>query len=174
MLGVHPEWFYPALGRVAAVCALLENRAQALAEILARLEQGTLTMKRTADLRGAATAAARLVDSANHPLQVAPISAQVDEFYAQLSEIMDRRNAVIHAIWPAQSGEAQFGWLPGKLASRGEARTTRDNTQVGLLDLIGKAVTLVDQAGDLISLTSFAVSRALEAGYRGVPPAPKS
>lgn len=46
MLGEHPDWFCPALGRVVAVCALLETRAQSLAENLARMEPGTLTRSR--------------------------------------------------------------------------------------------------------------------------------
>ena len=163
-----PSGFYPAVGRVVAVCALLENRAQSLTEILARLEQGTLTQKPIRFLRDAATASVERIDFANQLMMVGPISPRVNDFYAQVEEIMDRRNAVVHALWPAQSGEAQFGWRPGKVASDGEVRMTQDNTRAGLVDLIGNAVAMVDEGGDLISITSFAVSRALEAGYSGI------
>ena len=35
LFGTQPEWFFPAVGRVVAVSALLENKAQVLAETLA-------------------------------------------------------------------------------------------------------------------------------------------
>lgn len=108
-----------------------------------------------------------MIDSANEPMQVRPIASRVNEFYSQLGKILERRHAVVHAVWPAQPGEEQFGYRPGRLDSHGEVRVTRDNTQAGMRDLIGTAIAMVDECGDLISTTSFAVSRALEAGYRG-------
>jgi len=73
MLGGHPDWFYPALGRVVAVCALLETRVQSLAEILAHMEQGTLTQKPNHVLCETAAAAVQMIDSANEAMQLGPI-----------------------------------------------------------------------------------------------------
>jgi hypothetical protein len=73
MLGEHPDWFYPTLGRVVAVCALLETPAQSLAEILAHMEQGTLTQKPNRVLRDTAAAAVQMIDSANEAMQLGPI-----------------------------------------------------------------------------------------------------
>jgi hypothetical protein len=105
MLGRHPDWFYPALGRVVAVCALLETRAQALAEILAHQAQGTLTKRPIPVLCGTATAAAQSVDSTNDSMNFAPISPRVVEFYKKVGEIMDRRHAVLSDL-PALRREA--------------------------------------------------------------------
>jgi hypothetical protein len=91
----------------------------------------------------------------------------VNEFYAEVGEILDRRHAVVHAVWPAQPEEAQFGYRPSNAAGHGEVRVTEDNTRAGLVDLIGNAVAMVDECGDLISPASFAVSQAIQAGYGG-------
>ena len=55
----------------------------------------------------------------------------------------------------------------GDAAPHGEVRVTKDSTRAGLVDLIGNAVAMVDECGELISPASFAVSQALQAGYRG-------
>jgi hypothetical protein len=167
MLGRHPDWFYPALGRVAAVCAFLETRAQALAEILAHQVQGTFTKKPIPVISLTATVAAQAVDSANRSMNRTPISPRVVELYERVVEIMDRRHAVIHAVWPAQPEETQFGYRPGVAAGNGEVRVTKDNTRAGMVDLIGNAVAMVAECGNLISPASFAVSQAIQAGYGG-------
>jgi hypothetical protein len=175
MLGPHPEWFYPALGRVVAICALLETRAQTLAEILARMEQGTLTKKRFRDFVDVAAHAAKLVDTAYQSANFNPVAPGVASFYEKAAEAMERRHAVIHAVWPAQPEEVQFGWRPTDNSGRepddtwprGQVRVTQDNTLELFQDLITHAADLVDEAGALISPLSFAVERAREAGYSG-------
>ena len=167
MLGRHRDWFYPALGRVAALCALLETRAQALAEILAHQVQGTLTKKLIPVIALTATIAAQAVDSANRSINRTPISPRVVEFFERVVEIMDSRHAVIHAVWPAQPEDRQFGYRPGIAAGNGEVRVTNDNTRAGMVDLIGNAVAMVAECGNLISPASFAVSQAIQAGYAG-------
>lgn len=167
MLGRHPVWFYPALGRVAAVCALLETRAQALAEILAHQVQGTLTKRPMTVLCLTATRAAQAVDSANRSNRIPPISPRVVEFFNRVVEIMDRRHAVIHAVWSAQPEETQFGYRLGMAGGNGEVRVTQDNTRAGMVDLIANAVAMVAESGHLISPASFAVSQAIQAGYAG-------
>jgi hypothetical protein len=114
-----------------------------------------------------AKAAVQSVDLANDSMNVAPISPRVIEFYKKVGEIMDRRHAVIHAVWPAQPEETQFGYRPSNAAAHGEVRVTEDNTRAGLVGLIGNAVAMVDECGELISSASFAVSQALQAGYGG-------
>ena len=65
ILGPLPDWFFPALGRVVAVSAVLENKARILAETLANQPQDILTMASVAKLRKAAITAAGRIDTAN-------------------------------------------------------------------------------------------------------------
>lgn len=168
MLGAHADWFYPAVGRVACVCAVLETKAQALAEILARLEQGSLTRKPVHVMGVTATAAAHLVDSAYRSANTAEICPSVTQFYKSVEEIMERRHAVVHAVWPAQPKEAQFGYRSDRGAPNGDVLVTGDNTRTAMVDLIRTAVAMVDECTRLISPVSFAVSHALLKGYAGI------
>ncbi len=167
MLGEHAEWFYPAVGRIACICALLETKAQALAEILARLDQGSLTRKPISVMGETGTSAAQMVDSAYQSANATPISPLVAEFYKNVEEIMERRHAVIHAVWPAQLEEKQLGYRPDRASAHGKVLVSSDNTRAGMVDLIRTAVAMVDEGSRLISPVSFAVSQALLAGYRG-------
>lgn len=168
ILGPLPDWFYPALGRVVAVSALLENKAQVLAETLAHSPQDSLTMTSVAKLRKIAISAAIRIDSANAgsvQSTVDPISAPVSEFFDEVVRLLDRRNGVVHAIWPAQPGEQQFGWRPRRTHHDDETRLTDENTRDRLTDLIRRETDLILGFNNLHGSVTHARLRAAEGGY---------
>lgn len=167
LFGPHPEWFFPALGRVVAVCALLEERALNLAAAIAFVQPSTLTMKPLAELAKQAKQGARGIDEITVKLGVALITDAVNKFFDEAREVMKRRNDVVHSIWPAQPGEEQFGWRPPRAQDDGAVRITSDNSQDSFTDLIRCAVAVVESFPDVYEITCWAVSRAGAAGPMG-------
>lgn len=165
LFGTHPDWFFPALGRVVAVCAVLETRALELAESLAHVRQGSFTKNSMVTLKKNAHRDAQSLDAINAGLGVGgPITKTVDDYFGLIVGAMQRRNAVVHANWPAQPGATQFGWLPA-LSDLGSAtRVTADNTRVKLVDLITTATDLVVKFPRVMQVVSPAVSSAVTAG----------
>lgn len=165
LFGTHPDWFFPGLGRVVAVCAVLETRALELAESLAYVQQGSYTKNPIVTLKKNALRDAQDLDAINAGLGVGtPIAKTVDDYFGSVVDVMQRRNGVVHANWPAQPGATQFGWLPA-LANLGSAtRVTADNTRVKLVDLITTASGLVMWVPRVMGVVSPAVSSAVAAG----------
>lgn len=168
LLGPLPSWFFPAVGRVVAVSSLLEQRTQVLAETLAALPQDSLTMTRLSGMRTLALKAAREIDRANDPQGIEPIVNEVHTYFAEVVKLMDRRNGIVHAVWPAQGGEAQFGWRPRRLGRDAQTRGTSDNTRAQMVDLIRSATARVESWPSLFMRANHARSRAAEVGYAGL------
>jgi len=171
--GRLPDWFFPAVGRVVAVSALLENKAQVLAETLANYPQDTLTLTTSARVRKIGVEAAAQIDAANSASAVDPIGSQVGAFFDEVVDLLDRRNSVVHAIWPAQAGEEQFGWRPPRRAKDNETRITADNTRARLTDLIRRKADLIQAWNNLHGTATHARLRAADGGYHGLPLDPK-
>lgn len=169
LFGPLPDWFFPAVGRVVAVSSLLEHKAQVLAETLMNVPQDTLTMKPPAEMWKLARKAANQVDSANTALGVAPVSKDVESFFGQVLDLLERRNGVVHGIWPAQAGAEQFGWRPRRLGRDVETRITADKTRADMTDLIGRAAHLIQSWTNLHGAVNYAQTRAAEGGYKGLP-----
>lgn len=169
LFGPLPDWFFPAVGRVVAVSSLLENKAQVLTEDLANVPQDTLTMTTPAEMRKIARKAAHQVDSANSALEVAPISKDVESFFGQVLDLLERRNSVVHGIWPAQAGEEQFGWRPRRPGRDVKTRITADNTCADMTDIISRAAHLIQSWNNLHGAVNYARTRAAEGGYEGLP-----
>ena len=103
-------------------------------------------MTPVAKLRKISIAAATRIDAANigpGKSTVDPISASVAKFFDEAVRLLDRRNAVVHAIWPAQQGEQQFGWRPRRTGHDDDTRLTDDNTRARLIDLIHRETDLI-------------------------------
>jgi hypothetical protein len=136
LLGEQATWLYPAIGRVVCSSAVLENKAQVLAESISGAIQGSLAMARMKELEAIALKAAKRVDEKRGG-GADPIRPHVAEFFATTRRLLDRRNAIVHAMWPAQPGPQQFGWRP---PARADAitRVTTDNTAESMIDLIAQ------------------------------------
>lgn len=144
LIGEHPDWFFPALGRVVAVCAVLETRALELAESLAQVPQGSFAKKPIATLKANAHGHAEDFDAINADRGVGtPITKTVDDYFDRILDVMERRHAVVHANWPAQPGDIQHGWRYGRSDPGPATRVTADNTRDKLVDLIKTASDLV-------------------------------
>ena len=169
LFGTQPEWFFPAVGRVVAVSALLENKAQVLAETLAGCPQDTLSMARIADLRKNALQAADQIDMANSSSGVEPVKPEVTDFFDRTARLLDRRNDVVHAIWPAQPGAEQFGWRSPRPSKTTSVRVTADNTRAKLSDLIRQESELILAWNRLHGAATHARVQAATQGYAGLP-----
>lgn len=169
LFGTLPDWFFPALGRVVAVSALLENSAQVLVETLAGFPQDTLSMAPIADLKKNALGAAEQIDLANADSGADPVKPAVTDFFDRTAHLLDRRNGVVHAIWPAQPGEEQFGWRSARPGKATGVRVTADNTLAKVTDLIRQESELILAWNRLHGAATQARTRAEGRGYRGLP-----
>jgi hypothetical protein len=159
-----PSWFYPAVGRVVAVCSLLEYRAQILVEALSLAPADSFSSTSFSDLRKSARKAAILVDERQIGSTIGEVRGDVDRFMAQVQEVLQRRHGVVHAMWPAQVGDEQLGWRPRRPGKDVETRITQDNTLADMKQLISAASALINQAEALHGAVNAAAVRALQAG----------
>ncbi len=126
-------------------------------------------MTRPSTMKKLAHKAASQIDRSNVTLGVDPISRDVDVFFGTVLHLLERRNSVVHAIWPAQPGEEQFGWRPGRLGKDSQTRLTQDNTRIDMTDLVSRAAELIQTWNNLHGLVSHARTRAADGGYAGLP-----
>lgn len=110
MLGHHDEQFYSAVGRIAALAALLEDRCLQLLRSIEDLEPpdsstgltpSTKNSGARSVLKKLAAYDARLVGSARLD--------GLASFCEDAGIAVDTRNTVIHSLWPAQGGGRLFG-----------------------------------------------------------------
>jgi len=80
----------PAVGRVVAVSALLENKAQVLAETVASVPQDTLSVATIASLKKFALRAAGQIDSVNAGTGADPVTPAVTDFLSRLTPTRPR------------------------------------------------------------------------------------
>jgi hypothetical protein len=119
-----------------------------------------MTSFKHADMRARSLKASRDIDAANSGDGIESIGPSVKSFFDRATSLLERRNAIVHAIWPAQQGDEQFGWRPRRLGKDAATRVTRDNSRTLMTDLIAEASDLVLAFNDLLGRTSYARVRA--------------
>jgi hypothetical protein len=142
MFGPVPEDFYALVGRIALVATLVEDRLLAILWALDDEVQPThagLSGTRLRELIGA-----RLE-------RVGPdMRAALGPLLTRVQAAMDRRNAVIHSLWPNPSLEGSQGWrsrrLPKSMGGGSEIVWTATSEAM----LIGDLAELVSLSTDLL------------------------
>lgn len=106
MFGYVPEDFIRALGRIVMLSALVENL---LAHLVART--GRLDSEETMTW-----AAGRLTAALDRIANVRKLDPRVLEVKAEVRQLLDVRNALVHSMWPFHGGRAPRGWRypPGR------------------------------------------------------------
>ncbi len=94
ILGIHPDGFYGAIGRVVCVCAVLEEKVTALRHTLANAQQGEFTHE---PVSAQINAARRLMQEL--PDQDAQ---EVGRFLDAAGAAFRHRNELVHSSFPAQ------------------------------------------------------------------------
>lgn len=149
ILGLHPDRFYGAIGRVVLVCAVLEDQVITLRHTLAGAQQGTFTREPVSSQIKAARGLAR-----NLPEQDAQAT---ERFLDTGAEARQRRNKLVHSSFPAQPD----GRLRGHRPTRDKSNTggTADTVETSIEDR-----TLIQDLAQLV--TSFNQAHALLGTYR--------
>lgn len=105
IFGEHEEDFYGALGRVAALSALIEQQALGIFQTMTNSPQNEYTQP----------AASQLIKKACKALN--PVGDDENKktllrYFTDIGAALPKRNDYIHNLWPAQPGNRLFGWRP--------------------------------------------------------------
>jgi hypothetical protein len=106
ILGLHPEAFYGAVGRVVCLAAALEDKITTLRHTLVHAQQGQYTHQPIAEQVRRARSASTWCDTAAQERIGAFLSAAEDSF--------ERRNELVHSQFPAQADGTLFGHRPDR------------------------------------------------------------
>ncbi|AGW41429.1 ATP-dependent Clp protease, ATP-binding subunit [Leifsonia xyli subsp. cynodontis DSM 46306] len=127
IFGRRDEEFYGAIGRIAGLSALIEYQALTIYQ----------TMKNAAQTTDTQLSASQLLEKAFKEFkELAPVGDDADrhvlfQYYSDVKTILRARNDYIHNLWPAQPGEALFGWRPNPdKTNRADQPTTTTQTSM--------------------------------------------
>ncbi|RYU15551.1 hypothetical protein [Nocardioides iriomotensis] len=147
MFGPVPEEFYGLVGRVVMVSTLVEDRTLMLLWALDDQPQPTHAGKPFWQLRQLIEQ--RLDDVASD------LRAEIAAVMSRVSEAMDRRNGLVHSLWPNPSLEEAQGWrskrVPNGTPGGSEIVWTPTSEQAMAGDLL-ELVELNDEIARLANL----------------------
>ena len=149
MFGLVPESFYAAIGRVVMTAALLELR---LLDLLTELDQATQD-------HHAGQPAGDLVRRchAGRDRYDAQFAEQLTDALTRVTDVLDRRNAVVHSVWPSPRPDAAYGWRPVRKGQRPVApQQPYVGVQIDLEGLHALVATQVALVGELDRLRQHA------------------
>lgn len=134
ILGIHPDEFYGAIGRVVCVCAVLEDRVTTLRHTLAHAEQGKFTHQPVSTQ----------IDVAERMTEALPEldGRQVRDFLTAARAAFQHRNDLVHSSFPAQPDGRIWGYRPTREKSVTDG--TADTVETSLDNLRGFVVQLAD------------------------------
>ena len=140
VFGAHDEEFFGALGRVAALSALVEHQALVTFQTMTNALQSEHTQ----------LPAGQLIEKACKALL--PINDDDDKqtlqrYFQDVGAALRERNDYIHNLWPAQPGDRLFGWRPGrdKNAAADKQYESLETTMGELKDFIVRLVALIQR-----------------------------
>lgn len=151
MFGRVPESFYGAVGRIVALGALVEMRFSGVIAELARLPEESLAGEQVGALRKRFQRLARDRASDGRPLPDR-LTALCDE----MSRAMERRNALVHSLWPEPKLDEARGW---RTVSRRRRRPGEDyvvwthTNDADLRSLIAELVRIAKELRDVVPMT---------------------
>jgi hypothetical protein len=136
ILGLHPDEFYGAIGRVVCVCAVLEDQVTTLRHTLAGLSQGERAHEPVdSQIKGARSHLGELAESSQRL-----VGAFLDDAKAAFAH----RNELVHSSFPAQPDGRLWGHRPARDRAVRDGRA--DTVETSLEDLrafIGRLSALV-------------------------------
>jgi hypothetical protein len=155
VFGVVPEAFYGALGRVAALGALVEMRLGQVVMELERVPETEVAGLQMSQLKD------RIETLRKQRAQTArPLPAQLVALVEEAGQAMVRRNELVHSLWSNPTLTEAKGWRPARKKDRLDeanpvAWVLAD--EPGLQSLIAELVRLARELRDVVSITSAAI-----------------
>lgn len=123
VLGLHPNEFYSAVGRVVCVCAVLEDQVTTLRHTLERADQGRFTHEPVSAQIKVARALSRSLPE--------PGPDKIGAFCDKAEAAFRHRNALVHSLFPAQPDGRLWGHRPvrDRTITDGSAETVETTIQ---------------------------------------------
>lgn len=134
--GTHDEDFYGAIGRIAGLCALIENQTLVLFQTMMNLPQTTDTQLPASQLLDKAFKGLDSIDGDEN-------KKILFQYFTDVKTTLRQRNDYIHNLWPKQPGDSLFGWRPNP-DKETRAHQPHIVTQTNLGELKAFIVTLVE------------------------------
>lgn len=103
LMGPHPDDFFGRVGRVVTLSALLENRLLGLVQLQAGPQHPPLNKLPPSKLIAKGR---EHLDCFADPTDL----VLAKEFFTRAKQAMEKRNDVVHNLWPAQDDGTLFGW----------------------------------------------------------------
>ena len=144
MFGFVPEDFIRGIGRIVMTAALVENV----------FSHVVMTLMHASEDAIAGWQSGRLLEKFDHIARVRTPSPRLLEVRTEFEDLMDRRNELVHSLWPFHGGLPPRGWRPVTPAKRGEDGDHIVWVQPDIDDLkalIGRLVALHRSLGDLFN-----------------------
>lgn len=148
VLGLHPEEFYGAIGRIVCVSAVLEGQITSLRHTLSHVEQGRFTHEPVSQQIAKAR---ELADAHLPPLASGQVSALLD----RAKDAFDKRNEFVHSSFPFQPSGKVFGHRPTRSKDVIDGTAEVVETSVDEMKLfIGEMAKLVRGFNPIFALCS--------------------
>lgn len=153
MFGPVPEAFYGLVGRVVMLSTLVEDRTVMLLWALDDKPQPTHAGKPFRQLRELIEQRVGTVD--------ADLCAQITDVVARVGAAMDRRNGLVHSLWPNPTLDKAQGWRSKRVAkgSPGDSEIVWTPTSArAMTDDVAELIALNDEIVRLANLVWRATS----------------
>jgi hypothetical protein len=136
VLGLHPDEFYSAIGRVVCVCAVLEDKVMTLRHTLAGAEQGRFTREPVSAQIKAARALSNGLPE--------PGPEKINSFCDKAEAAFHHRNELVHSSFPAQPDGRLWGHRPARSKALTDGTADTVETTIGeLRAFMGELASLV-------------------------------
>jgi len=140
VFGAHDEDFFSALGRVAALSALIEHQALVTFQTMTNALQSEHTQLAASQLTEKACKALRPINDDQH-------KQTLQRYFQDVGAALRERNDYIHNLWPSQPGDRLFGWRHSrdKNAPADKQYASLETTMSELKDFILRLVELIQR-----------------------------
>jgi hypothetical protein len=147
ILGVHPNEFYGAIGRVVCLCAVLEDKVTTLRHTLERADQGSFTHQPVSKQISRARDLSRGLPE--------PGPETISVFCDNAQDVFSRRHDLVHSSFPAQPDGQIWGHRPvrDKGTTDGSAQTV-ETTLKELRAFINRIACLISDFNAVHGLAS--------------------
>lgn len=150
MFGPVPDDFYAVVGRIVLVATLVEDRTLTVLWALDDAPQDTHAGRSASEIRREITGRV-----SNHAAVLGnDLVNDLTSLLADLSEASERRNAVVHSLWPNPSDELAQGWRSVRQPRGAEPRSEISWTLTSLDGLRKDLTELIELHERLVMLAN--------------------